>query len=52
MGFAVAVGLTRKGAPVILNGSTEVRVAEAVKRIHNELLEARDSGVAVNLSTA
>ena len=36
IGFAIAKGLAREGAEVVVNGRTEARVGEAVKRLGGE----------------
>jgi NAD(P)-dependent dehydrogenase (short-subunit alcohol dehydrogenase family) len=50
IGFAAAVGLAREGSDVIINGRTQERVQEAVKRIQNDVPGAKVSGVAADLS--
>jgi NAD(P)-dependent dehydrogenase (short-subunit alcohol dehydrogenase family) len=51
IGFAIAIGLAREGAEVIVNGRSEQRVAEAVKRIGAED-GAEAVGIAADLGTA
>src|SRR5258705_1088252 len=51
IGFAIALGLAREGASVVLNGRTAERVSGAVDRISRELPNARITGVAGDLST-
>jgi NAD(P)-dependent dehydrogenase (short-subunit alcohol dehydrogenase family) len=52
IGFATALGLAKEGAFVILNGRTQSRVEEAVKRIQSEVVDAQVYGVAADLSTS
>ena len=52
IGFAIALGLAREGARVILNGRTQARVDAALARIRRELPQARTEGVALDLGTA
>jgi NAD(P)-dependent dehydrogenase (short-subunit alcohol dehydrogenase family) len=51
IGFAIASGLAREGAEVIVNGRSEKRVAEAVKRISSEG-GSRLVGIAADLGSA
>jgi NAD(P)-dependent dehydrogenase (short-subunit alcohol dehydrogenase family) len=51
IGFAIAQGLARERAEVIVNGRTEQKVAEAVQRIGSEV-GSRAVGVAADLSNA
>jgi NAD(P)-dependent dehydrogenase (short-subunit alcohol dehydrogenase family) len=51
IGFAIASGLAREGAEVIVNGRSEKRVAEAVKRISSEG-GSRLAGIAAELGSA
>jgi NAD(P)-dependent dehydrogenase (short-subunit alcohol dehydrogenase family) len=51
IGFAIASGLAREGAEVIVNGRSEKRVAEAVKRISSEG-GSRLAGIAADLGSA
>ncbi|QDC08249.1 SDR family oxidoreductase [Oceanicola sp. D3] len=52
IGFAVAEGLAKSGASVVLNGRTPERVDEAVARLAKSQPEARVTGIAADLSTA
>lgn len=51
IGFAIAEGLARAGASVVVNGRTEVRVANALKEIRRALPEAELIGVAADVAT-
>ena len=51
IGFAIAQGLARERAEVIVNGRTEQKVAEAVQRISSEV-GSPASGIAADLSSA
>jgi NAD(P)-dependent dehydrogenase (short-subunit alcohol dehydrogenase family) len=51
IGFAIASGLAREGAEVIVNGRSEKRVAEALKRISAEG-GSRSVGIAADLGSA
>jgi NAD(P)-dependent dehydrogenase (short-subunit alcohol dehydrogenase family) len=51
IGFAIAQGLARERAEVIINGRTEQKVAEAVQRISSEV-GSRAIGIAADLSSA
>ena len=51
IGFAIAQGLARERAEVIVNGRTEQKVAEAVQRISSEV-GSRATGIAADLSSA
>jgi NAD(P)-dependent dehydrogenase (short-subunit alcohol dehydrogenase family) len=51
IGFAIALGLAKEGASVVLNGRSEERVSSAVDRIARELPNTRITGVAGDLST-
>ena len=51
IGFAIAQGLARERAEVIVNGRTEQKVAEAVQRISSEV-GSRAIGIAADLSSA
>lgn len=50
IGFAIASGLAREGAEVIVNGRSEARVAEAAKRLASEG-NAQAEGIAADLGT-
>lgn len=52
IGFAIAEGLAREGASVIVNGRTEERVETAVQRIKSAVPKAHVSGLAANLGEA
>jgi NAD(P)-dependent dehydrogenase (short-subunit alcohol dehydrogenase family) len=52
IGFAIAGGLAREGAHVVVNGRSDERVAKAVERIRAEFAEASVEGVAADLGTA
>jgi NAD(P)-dependent dehydrogenase (short-subunit alcohol dehydrogenase family) len=51
IGFASALGLAREGASVNINGRTQGRVEEAIKRIRDEVPDAQVSGAAADLSS-
>jgi len=51
IGFAIARGLARERAEVIINGRTEDKVAEAVRRITSEIGSSA-TGIAADLSSA
>jgi NAD(P)-dependent dehydrogenase (short-subunit alcohol dehydrogenase family) len=52
IGFAIATGLAREGARVIVNGRSEKSVAEAKGQIEQAVPDARIEGFAGDLSTA
>jgi NAD(P)-dependent dehydrogenase (short-subunit alcohol dehydrogenase family) len=52
IGYAIAVGLAKEGASVIVNGRTEQRVSDAVNRIQEEAGSKKVRGVAADLGTA
>jgi NAD(P)-dependent dehydrogenase (short-subunit alcohol dehydrogenase family) len=52
IGFAIAEGLARAGASVIVNGRGEQRVEAALKELRARLPAADFTGVAADLSTA
>src|SRR6266478_5471663 len=52
IGFAIATGLAREGARVIVNGRSEKAVAEAKEQIDQTVPEARIESFAGDLSTA
>ena len=52
IGLAIATGLAREGARVIINGRSEKTVGEALATIHKILPEARLEGFAGDLSVA
>ncbi len=51
IGFAIARGLARERAEVIINGRTEEKVADAVRRITSEMGSSA-TGIAADLSSA
>jgi NAD(P)-dependent dehydrogenase (short-subunit alcohol dehydrogenase family) len=51
IGFAIASLLAQEGASVVVNGRSEDRVEEAVKRIRKEKKDAQVTGVAADLGT-
>ena len=51
IGFAIARGLAREGAEVVLNGRTDTKVGEAVKRIAGET-SAAVTGIAGDVGNA
>jgi NAD(P)-dependent dehydrogenase (short-subunit alcohol dehydrogenase family) len=52
IGFAIATGLAREGARVIVNGRSEKAVAEAKDQIHQTVPDAKVESFAGDLSTA
>jgi NAD(P)-dependent dehydrogenase (short-subunit alcohol dehydrogenase family) len=52
IGYAIAEGLTREGAQVIVNGRTEKRVEQAVKSIRTAHPQAKVDGLAADLGNA
>ena len=52
IGFAIATGLAREGARVIVNGRSEKSVAEAKGQIEQAVADARIESFAGDLSTA
>jgi len=52
IGLAIATGLAREGARVVVNGRTPERVARAVRAIRSEVPAADADGVAADLSGA
>lgn len=52
IGFAIATGLAREGARVIVNGRTEKAVADAKERIGGAVPNAKVEGFAGDLATA
>ena len=52
IGFAIATGLARGGARVIVNGRSEKAVAEATKQIDQAVPKAMVEGFVGDLSTA
>ncbi len=51
IGFAIASGLVSEGATVVVNGRTEQRVQEALKRIRSEHSAVDVNGIAADLGT-
>jgi NAD(P)-dependent dehydrogenase (short-subunit alcohol dehydrogenase family) len=51
IGFAIANGLAREGARVIVNGRTDKRVNDAVERIRSRNPDAKLEGIAVDLGS-
>ncbi|MGN6366932.1 MAG: SDR family NAD(P)-dependent oxidoreductase [Phycisphaerae bacterium] len=52
IGFAIAAALAREGASVVLNGRTQPRVDEALRKLSAAVPSAAVSGVAADLATA
>jgi NAD(P)-dependent dehydrogenase (short-subunit alcohol dehydrogenase family) len=52
IGFAIAARLAAEGAAVFVNGRTQARTDEAVRKIESSMSGARVQGVAADLSTA
>ena len=52
IGLAIAKGLARAGAEVVINGRTQARVDEALTSLHEAIPQARLSGVAADLGSA
>ncbi len=52
IGYAIAKGLARAGADIVINGRDERRVADAVARLEGEARAALIRGVAADLGTA
>src|SRR3989454_8961839 len=52
IGFAIATGLAREGARVIVNGRSEKAVAEAKQQIDQTVPDAKIESFAGDLSTA
>ena len=52
IGFASAARLAEEGASVMINGRSEERVEEAVRRAWERVPEAEISGVTADLGTA
>lgn len=51
IGFAIAIGLAREGAQVIVNGRSKKAVTEATAQIHQTVPDARIESYAGDLST-
>jgi len=52
IGLATAIGLSRMGSSVIVNGRTDAAVAEAVGKIKSAVPNAKPQSAAIDLSTA
>src|SRR4029077_16607799 len=52
IGFAIADGLAREGARVIVNGRTDDRVNTAIERIRSHNAGAKLEGIAIDLGNA
>lgn len=52
IGFAIAAGLARAGAAVVLNGRGEPSTIEAARRLSELVPDARIDGIAADLGTA
>jgi NAD(P)-dependent dehydrogenase (short-subunit alcohol dehydrogenase family) len=52
IGFAIALGLAREGARVIVNGRTQARVDTALASIRQQVPQAKVEGAAFDLGTA
>jgi len=52
IGFAIANGLAREGAHVIVNGRRDDRVTTAIERIRSSNADAKLEGIAVDLASA
>jgi len=52
IGFAIANGLAREGARVIVNGRTDDRVNAAINRIRSDNPDAKLEEIAVDLGSA
>ncbi len=52
IGFAIARTLAREGASVVITGRTQDRVDNAVRRIQQEIGDAKVSGIAADMATA
>jgi NAD(P)-dependent dehydrogenase (short-subunit alcohol dehydrogenase family) len=52
IGFAAALRLAREGARVVVNGRTQARVDDAVRRIGQAVPDATISGIAADLGSA
>jgi NAD(P)-dependent dehydrogenase (short-subunit alcohol dehydrogenase family) len=51
IGFAIASLLAQEGAAVVVNGRSQGRIEEAVRRIKNENKDAKVTGLAADLGT-
>jgi NAD(P)-dependent dehydrogenase (short-subunit alcohol dehydrogenase family) len=52
IGYAIAAGLARSGAAVVVNGRGQAKVKEAVERLKKAVPDAMAEGVAADLGTA
>lgn len=52
IGYAIAEGLARAGAAVVISGRTEARVRSALRRLRDKVPNARADGVTADLSRA
>jgi NAD(P)-dependent dehydrogenase (short-subunit alcohol dehydrogenase family) len=52
IGLATAIGLSRMGSSVIVNGRTDAAVAEAIGKIKSAVPNAKPQSAAIDLSTA
>ncbi|MGI5838691.1 MAG: SDR family NAD(P)-dependent oxidoreductase [bacterium] len=52
IGYAIAEGLARAGAAVVISGRTEARVQSALRRLRDKVPNARADGVTADLSHA
>jgi NAD(P)-dependent dehydrogenase (short-subunit alcohol dehydrogenase family) len=52
IGFAITRALAREGASVVITGRTQDRVNNAIKRIRQQIGDAKVSGIAADLATA
>jgi NAD(P)-dependent dehydrogenase (short-subunit alcohol dehydrogenase family) len=52
IGFAIAEGLAREGATVIVNGRSEARAAKAVENIREKIPDAKVDAFVADLSTS
>ena len=52
IGFAIAVGLARAGAAIVINGRSEASTIEAVRRLSELVPDARADGIAADLASA
>jgi NAD(P)-dependent dehydrogenase (short-subunit alcohol dehydrogenase family) len=51
IGFAVALGLAREGAEVVINGRSDKKVIDAIERIAGGTVGVRVSGIAADLGS-
>ncbi len=50
IGFAAVFGLARLGASVIVNGRMQARVDRAMRGIHDDIADAKVTGIAADLA--